>query len=112
MKPYLPLTGTHLRTYNTIFQHPISHNLGWKDVHALFRHVADVEESANGKLKVTRHGVTLTLDAARTKDVADNAQLMALRHFLERSDARPAGVERSLLVIDHRQARFFRSTTN
>jgi hypothetical protein len=23
-----PLTGTHLRTYQRIFQHPISHNLG------------------------------------------------------------------------------------
>jgi hypothetical protein len=112
MKSNLPLAGEHLRTYNTIFQHPISHNLGWKEVHALFRHVAEVEESPNGKLKVTRHGVTLTLDAARTKDVGDNAQLMALRHFLERSEAAPAGVGCSLLVIDHRQARFFRSTTN
>ena len=29
------LTGSHLRTYKTIFQHPISHNLGWHDVHEL-----------------------------------------------------------------------------
>lgn len=112
MKSNLPLTGAHLRTYNTIFQHPISHNLGWKEVHALFRHIAVVEESPNGKLKVTRHGVSLTLNEPRTKDVADKEQLMALRHFLERSDVAPAIAGHWLLVIDHRRARIFRTTTN
>jgi hypothetical protein len=33
------LTGSHLRTYERIFQHPISHNLEWRDVHALFREI-------------------------------------------------------------------------
>jgi hypothetical protein len=112
MKSNLPLTGAHLRTYNTIFQHPISHNLGWHDVHALFRHVGQVEEEPNGNFKVTRNGQTLILHPARTKDVAEADQLMALRHFLERSDATPpvaAEVKaRWLLVIDHQQARIFR----
>src|SRR6185436_12947462 len=106
------LTGSHLRTYNTIFQHPVSHNLGWNDVHALFRHVGTVDEEPNGNLKVTRNGHTLILHPARTKDVAETEQLMALRHFLERSQATaPVNGEapaRWLLVIDHREARIFR----
>src|SRR6186713_1325150 len=82
-----PLTGTHLRTYNTIFQHPISRNLGWHDVHALFRHLGRIDEEANGKLKVTRNGHSLVLHPPRSKDVSEKDEVMCLRHFLERSDA-------------------------
>jgi hypothetical protein len=107
------LTGTHLRTYNTIFQHPVSHNLAWHDVHSLLRHLGKLDEEPNGNLKATRNGESLVLPIPLTKDVADTEELMALRHFLERSEAVPAGLaEREahwLLVIDHHEARLFRS---
>jgi hypothetical protein len=107
------LTGSLLRTYNTIFQHPVSHNLEWRHVHALFRHLGQVEEEKNGNLKVTRNGESLVLHPPRTKDVADTEELMVLRHFLERSETvRPAGAADEahwLLVIDHHEARLFRS---
>jgi hypothetical protein len=108
-----PLAGSHRRTYDTIFQHPISHNLAWRDVHALFRHLGQVEIEPNGNLKVTRHGQTLMLHAPRTKEVASNDELMALRHFLEKSDAAPLATQSAvaewLVVIDHREARIYRS---
>ncbi|MEO6004668.1 MAG: hypothetical protein ABIZ04_14870 [Opitutus sp.] len=107
------LTGSLQRTYNTIFQHPVSHNLQWNHVHALFRHIAAVEEEHNGNLKVTRNGASLVLCPSRHKDVADTEELMTLRHFLERSEApRTTSDEheaRWLLVIDHHQARLFRA---
>jgi hypothetical protein len=107
------LTGSHLRTYKTIFQHPVSHNLGWHDVHALFRHLGQVEEEPNGNLKVTRNGQTLVLHPPRTKDVSEEDEVMGLRHFLQRSEATPPKTNASeahwLLVIDHHQARIFRS---
>jgi hypothetical protein len=107
------LTGSHLRTYNTIFQHPASHNLQWRDVHALFRQIATVEEEANGNLRVTRRGQVLVLHPEYTKDVADTEQLMSLRHFIERSEtALPlaSGKEAHwLLVINHDEARIYRS---
>ena len=107
------LTGSLLRTYNTIFQHPVSHNLEWRHVHALLRHLGEIEEEHSGNLKVTRNGESLTLPPPRTKDVADTEELMLLRHFLERSETvRPATVEGEahwLLVIDHHEARLFRS---
>jgi len=107
------LTGSHRRTYERIFQHPVSHNLEWHDVHTLFRCIGQVEEEHNGSLKVTRNGQTLVLRPASTKDVAETDELMALRHFLERSEmAAPdttGGGRHWLLVIDHQEARLFRS---
>ena len=115
MNPTLPLlTGSHLRTYETIFQHPISHNLGWQDVHSMFRHLGQVEEEANGNLKVTRNGQSLVLHPTSAKQVDDADAMMELRHFLQRSEATtPATDDKDaghwLLVIDHHEARIFRS---
>jgi hypothetical protein len=107
------LTGSHLRTYTTIFQHPVSHNLEWRDVHALFRQLGHVEEEPNGNLKVTRNGQTIVLHPPRTKDVAETDELMKLRHFLERSQTAPAATQDRdlhwLLVIDRHEARIYRS---
>lgn len=113
MNPPPTLTGAHRRTFQTIFQHPVSHNLGWHDVHALFRQLGRVEEEPNGNFKVTRNGQTLMLPPARTKDVARTDALMRIRNFLERSEKTPpAPSEREtlwLVVINHHDARIFRS---
>lgn len=107
------LTGSHLRTYNALFQQPVSPTLGWSDVRALFRHLGQVEEAADGRLKVTRNGEVLELLAPRMKDVAAADEIVALRHFLERSSRCPGGMKETganwLLIIDHREARIYRS---
>jgi hypothetical protein len=107
------LHGSHLRTYEKIFQHPVSHNLAWHDVFSLFRHLGDVSVELNGHLKVTRNGHVLILPSSRTKDVAEVEELMKLRHFLEKSDEMSAGsnppMTHLLVVIDHHQARLFRT---
>ena len=108
-----PLTGSDLRTYKTIFQHPISHNLGWHDVHALFRQLGTVEDEPNGNVKVTRNGQSIVLHPHRSKDVSETSEVMSLRHFLERSETSPLEANENkthwLLVIDHHEARIFRS---
>jgi hypothetical protein len=110
------LTGSHLRTYQTIFQHPVSHNLEWRSVRTLLEKVGHVAEEPNGNLKVTRNGQILVLHPPRTKDVAETEEVMALRHFLERSEvALPPANGREphlLVVIDHHVARLFRSEVN
>jgi hypothetical protein len=107
------LTGSHLRTYNTIFQHPVSHNLEWRNVRALFKHLGEVVEQPNGNLRVTRNGQSIVLHTPRTKDVAEVEELMELRHFLERSEKAPPeapeGESHWLVVIDHHEARIYRS---
>jgi hypothetical protein len=110
MKSKASLTGSQLRTYERIFQHPISHNLEWRDVHALLDKLGETVHEHNGNLKVTRNGQILVLHAPRHKDVAEMDELMSLRHFLERSEK---ASDRSdlqvhwLLVIDHHEARIF-----
>src|ERR1019366_4072330 len=100
-------------TYQTIFHHPISHNLDWRQVRELLKAVADVVEEPNGSLKVTRNGQTLVLQPSKTKDVAESGIVLDLRHFLERSEAAApeanGGCTHWLVVIDHHRARIFRS---
>jgi hypothetical protein len=113
MSPTPTLTGPHLRTYTTIFQHPVSHNLDWRQVRSLFEHLAEVVEQPNGNLKVTRNGQSLVIHPPRSKDVAETDELMAIRHFLQRSEpVLPDGADAHahwLVVIDHHTARIFRS---
>lgn len=109
------LDGAHLRTFDTIFRHPVSHNLAWRDVHALFRHLGEVHEEANGNLKVTLHGQTIVLPPPRKKDISEADEILKLRHFLTRTLApapasAPAGDSRWLVVVNHHEARLFRST--
>jgi hypothetical protein len=113
------LKGAHLRAYQAIFHHPAAHNLAWHDVLALLRQVAEVAEEPNGNLRVTRNKQTLVLHPHRTKEVNSTEELLDLRHFFERSELAPepapapdvtAGTDAHwLLVIDHRDARIFRS---
>jgi hypothetical protein len=107
------LTGSPLRTYQRIFQHPISHNLKWQDVHALFRELGQVDTGPNGDHKVTCNGQSMILPAGRTKDVGSTDEVMALRHFLERTGTNlpemPGDETHWLLVIDHHEARIFQS---
>jgi hypothetical protein len=108
-----PLTAAQQRTYERIFQHPISHNLEWRDVRALLAKLGHIIEEHNGNLRVTRNGQTMVLHPGSAKDVAEMDDLMGLRHFLQRSEAAPSAAEEKakhwLLVIDHHEARLFQS---
>jgi hypothetical protein len=113
MNPKSSLTGPHLRTYNTIFQHPLTHNLEWRAVHSMLANLCEVVEEPNGNLRVTRNGQVLVLHPSRSKDVSEADEVMALRHFLEKSEAAPSEAAQAeshwLLVIDHHEARIYRS---
>jgi hypothetical protein len=111
------LSGAHLRTYNTIFQHPISHNLEWRTVRSLLEHIGNVVEENNGNLRATRNGETLVLHPARTKDVSETDEILGIRRFIEKSEAAAPSTSTPteahwLLVIDHHEARIYRSQMN
>lgn len=112
-EPAPALAGAHLRTYRTIFRHPASHNLGWHDVHALFRRLGRFAEEPNGNFRATRNGQTLVLPPVRTKDVGETDELMHIREFLERTGvpalAGEGPVACRLVVINHHAARLFDS---
>jgi hypothetical protein len=113
MKLTTPLTGSHLRTFDRIFQHPISHNLEWRDVHALFGKLGSIEEESNGNFKVSRNGQSLVLHPPKKKDVAEMDEIISMRHFLERSETPALATDEAdihwLLVIDHHEARVYRA---
>lgn len=113
MLPPRQPTGSHLRTFEAIFRHPAAHDLAWRDVHSLLRHLCQVVEEPNGNLVATRNGQSLVLPTPRTKHVAETAKLMELRHFILRSETPRAESDPTdthwLLVIDHHEARIFRS---
>jgi hypothetical protein len=109
------LTGTHQKVYERVFQHPMPHNLQWREVWSMLGALPNTSavEDANGSLKVTRNGQSMVLRRPRGKDLADKRELMQVRHFLERSEAAvpaPATAGTHLLVvIDHREARIYRT---
>jgi hypothetical protein len=108
------LTGSHLSTYEAVFQHPVARNLVWRDVCSMLNALPNVvQQEHNGTLKVTRNGKTLVLHGPAHKNVADVQELMDLRRFLEQSDGpvpQPAQTGAHLLVvIDHREARVYQA---
>ncbi|MGD1276270.1 MAG: hypothetical protein ABR964_03485 [Tepidisphaeraceae bacterium] len=109
-------SGPHQKIYQRVFQHPMPHNLQWREVWSMLSAITDaaaVEENNGSLLKVTRNGQMLVLHRPRGKDLADKKELMQVRHFLERSGTPvplPATVGTHLLVvIDHREARIYQA---
>lgn len=113
MNPTQPLTGSHLRTYERIFAHPISHNLDWREVLALLEKLGQVVEKDDGSLIVTRNGHTRAFHPPRHGENLDNDAVMQLRHFIAQTEAPPPaereGESHWLVVIDHHEARIFQS---
>jgi hypothetical protein len=106
------LSGSHLQTYTSIFQHPVARNLEWRRVYSLLQHLGVIDVEHNDHLKVTRNGHELILHRSPTKDVSNAMEVMQLRHFLQRSNAPTKTLSGTrvqwLLVIDHQKARIFR----
>jgi hypothetical protein len=109
-KPY----GIHQTTYDGIFQHPIAHNLEWREIRTMLTALSDkAEEEHNGHFKFTRNGETLVVHRPKHKNLDDAQELMHIRHFLERSGeplrmTASSGVD-LLVVIDHREARVYKT---
>jgi hypothetical protein len=101
------------RTFETIFRHPMSHNLEWRDLLSMLRVVGEVIEGQNGKLQVTKGGHMLLLHEPRGKDFVSADELMKLRHFLEQTedghDHPVAPGTHRLVVLDHREARVYKT---
>jgi hypothetical protein len=109
----------HRRTAEAILSHPVSHNIGWRDVLSLLEAVGEVIEEHNGKFKVSLGGETETLKRPSGKDVSEQ-MVVDLRRMLSaagitaeglrvREDVRliPAGAEHSghaILLISYHGA--------
>jgi hypothetical protein len=75
------LTSHHRTTLTQIFQHPVSHNIEWRDVLSLLEAVASVTEGHDGKYLVVLGSETETFEVPRNKDI-DSQQVVDLRRML------------------------------
>jgi hypothetical protein len=109
------LHGTHQRTFDAIFQHPVARNLTWREVCSMLDSMSDLAQEVNGRaLKLTRNGRTVILHRPEKKGFSDVQQVMGLRRFLEASilpvpQPRAAAGIHLLVAIDHRMARVYQT---
>lgn len=99
------------RTIDQVFQHPISHNLEWRDIKAMFASLGDVEQEHNGNLKVVVSGHSLVFNSPKDNGVASADEVMEIRHFLQANEVRgkkEMGTD-LLVVLDHHHASIFRT---
>jgi hypothetical protein len=82
------LNGHHRGTLESIFRHPVGHNIEWHDVVSLLENVGTVVEGANGRLTVTVGSETETFDVPRQHDV-DVQHVLDVRRMLERAGITP-----------------------
>jgi hypothetical protein len=115
MNPPKSLHGSHLRAYEKLFQHPLSHNVGWHEVLKMMSELGQVTDQPNGHIEIVRNGHSFVLHRPHTKDITDPREVLELRHFLERSETplTPADpLHTVLVVISHHDARIFHSDAN
>lgn len=107
------LTVVERRVLDRIFQHPISHNLHWREVTALFKSVGEVEQAHNGHLVFKLGTNHLTFATAQVKDLAPD-DVISLRHLLTQAGlhvapipAEPAADAAIAIIIGHAGARIY-----
>ncbi|MGH7178893.1 MAG: hypothetical protein ACREJC_16070 [Tepidisphaeraceae bacterium] len=80
------LLEAHQKTYDAVFQHPISRGIAWRDIHAMLNALRNVVlEEHEWTLKLTRNGRSMVLHRPYHKTLSDVRELMNLRRFLEQS---------------------------
>jgi hypothetical protein len=75
------LNNHHRNTLRQLFQHPVSHNIGWPAVLSLLESVGSVTEQPHGKLVVVIGSETEYFDPPVHKDI-DTQTVVNLRRML------------------------------
>jgi hypothetical protein len=112
-----PMTGSHHRTLDAIFRHPVAQNLEWTDIVGLFEQIGDAHAKVNREFVFEVAGQRHITHKPHTKDLTSD-DVFELRHFLSRMGVSPEGLSQSaahpnatspdlLIVADHHGARVF-----
>lgn len=111
------VTGSHRRTLEAIFRHPLAHNLEWNDVVGLIGEVGDVHEKANSEFVFEVAGKHHFTRKPHTKDLT-SSEVIELRHFLAQAGISPElpsqppahpdpAAPSLLIVVDHHGTKIF-----
>jgi hypothetical protein len=79
---------SHERTLGMLFEHPLPHNIEWRDVVRMLESLGTAVDGTSDSLHVTVNNETVVLHRPKHKDVAAD-QVMELRHFLRRAGVAP-----------------------
>jgi hypothetical protein len=107
------LSKSDRQTLDSLFAHPIAHNLKWRDIVSLFTKLGTVEDLPNNETSLQIGAEHEVLHRPHTKDLTTE-EIMALRHFLTRSglfgrhSSGPVSAAEFLVAIDHHEARIYR----
>ena len=83
------LSHRQRRTLDAVFAHPAAQNLAWSDVVSLLRQLGTVTDEANGKLRTTVGGHSVSWEPERSQ--VPEADVLALRKFLQTVGVTPEG---------------------
>jgi hypothetical protein len=106
------LSKSHRQTLDSLFAHPIAHNLEWRDTIALFARIGTVEHLPNNETSIRIASEHQMLRPPHSKDLTTE-EIMALRHFLTRAGWSmehkqvPQAATDFLIAIDHHEARIY-----
>jgi hypothetical protein len=105
------LNPSSQRTYEQVFQHPMSHDLEWRNLRTMFGELGEVDEEHNGNLKVTLGGHSFVFQPASDSDVASAEEIRKIRNLLRGSEDLEGNSfgAHLLLVMNHSEARIYRT---
>ena len=111
--PTLHLNAKNARTMERVYQHPVSHDLDWRDVISLIEHLGTVKEETSGHLTLTVNDASQGFHRSQDGSLSDPKQVLELRHFLESAGVgkshRPQAdaKNRMLAVVSQKETRIF-----
>ena len=86
------MSSHHAKLIRQIFHDPPGHNLHWRDVESLLRHVgAELEPLSGARIKVTKHGAETVLHRPHHHgNELDKPGILQVRGFLARVGVTPS----------------------
>jgi hypothetical protein len=100
------------RTLNSLFAHPIAHNLEWGDVVALFNKLGTVEHTPNNETAIRIGSEHQMMRRPHSKDLTLD-EVMEVRHFLTRvgwslkQPLPPTDAGDFLVTVEHHEAKVY-----
>lgn len=84
------MKGKHKRTLVAVFSNPISGNIQWRSIEALFKTLdAEIEYGAGSRVHVSLNGVQATFHRPHPRPDTDKGAVVAVRKFFERAGVVP-----------------------
>jgi hypothetical protein len=86
------MSSRHAKLIRAIFADPPSHNIHWRDVESLIRHVgADIEPLSGARVRVTKDRVeSILFRPHHHQNTLDEPGIVHLRGFLARAGVTPS----------------------